>query len=101
MLLEGIDWRRPERTWTPQIAVQVTVVILLYSCGTCGYFYMVSRRTALMIVALPDLDQLDIEALKMLVIEEREQRLEAHAAHLQSLAAQHLELIRACNRSNI
>jgi len=21
MLLEGIDWRRPERTWTPQIAV--------------------------------------------------------------------------------
>ncbi|MGH6675854.1 MAG: IS66 family insertion sequence element accessory protein TnpB, partial [Xanthobacteraceae bacterium] len=21
MLLEGIDWRRPQRTWTPQIAV--------------------------------------------------------------------------------
>jgi transposase len=21
MLLEGIDWRRPERTWTPEIAV--------------------------------------------------------------------------------
>lgn len=21
MLLEGIDWRRPERTWTPQTAV--------------------------------------------------------------------------------
>lgn len=21
MLLEGIDWRRPERTWTPQMAV--------------------------------------------------------------------------------
>ena len=21
MLLDGIDWRRPERTWTPQIAV--------------------------------------------------------------------------------
>jgi transposase len=21
MLLEGIDWRKPERTWTPQIAV--------------------------------------------------------------------------------
>ena len=21
MLMEGIDWRRPERTWTPQIAV--------------------------------------------------------------------------------
>src|ERR1035437_10099296 len=21
MLLEGIDWRRPERTWTPDIAV--------------------------------------------------------------------------------
>jgi transposase len=21
MLLEGIDWRRPERTWTPQVAV--------------------------------------------------------------------------------
>jgi transposase len=21
MLMEGIDWRRPERTWTPQVAV--------------------------------------------------------------------------------
>jgi len=21
MLMEGIDWRRPQRTWTPQIAV--------------------------------------------------------------------------------
>ena len=21
MLLEGIDWRRPQRTWTPEIAV--------------------------------------------------------------------------------
>jgi len=21
MLLEGIDWRRPERTWDPQMAV--------------------------------------------------------------------------------
>ena len=21
MLLEGIDWRRPERTWDPQLAV--------------------------------------------------------------------------------
>ena len=21
MLLEGIDWRRPERTWTPEVAV--------------------------------------------------------------------------------
>jgi len=21
MLLEGIDWRRPERTWTPQMSV--------------------------------------------------------------------------------
>jgi transposase len=21
MLIEGIDWRRPERTWTPQVAV--------------------------------------------------------------------------------
>jgi transposase len=21
MLLEGIDWRRPQKTWTPEIAV--------------------------------------------------------------------------------
>jgi transposase len=21
MLMEGIDWRRPERTWTPQVAI--------------------------------------------------------------------------------
>src|ERR1022692_4878259 len=33
MLLEGIDWRRPERTWAPQLAVGVTSVIPLYSCG--------------------------------------------------------------------
>jgi transposase len=33
MLLEGIDWRRPERTWAPQMAVRVTSVIPLYSCG--------------------------------------------------------------------
>jgi transposase len=54
---------------------------------------MVSWHTVRMIVAaLPDLDQLDMEALKMLVIEEREQRLRAHTAHRQALAAQHLEL---------
>jgi transposase len=54
---------------------------------------MISWHTALMIVAaLPDLDRLDMEALKMLVMREREQRLEAHAAHRQALAAQHLEL---------
>jgi len=46
----------------------------------------------MIVAALPDLDQLDVEALKMLVIEEREQRLRAHAAHRQALAAQHLEL---------
>jgi transposase len=46
----------------------------------------------MIVAALPDLDQLDIEALKMLIIEEREQRLEAHAAHRQALAVQHLEL---------
>src|ERR1017187_9577834 len=46
----------------------------------------------MIVAALPDLEQLDIEALKMLVIEEREQRLEAHIAHRQALAAQHLEL---------
>ena len=42
--------------------------------------------------ALPDLDQLDNEALKRLVIRERAQRFEAHTAHQQALAAQHLEL---------
>jgi transposase len=21
MLLEGIDWRRPQRTWTPEVAI--------------------------------------------------------------------------------
>jgi transposase len=46
----------------------------------------------MIVAALPDLDQLDIEALKLLVMREREQRLEAHAAHRQALAAQHLEL---------
>jgi len=25
MLLEGIDWRRPERTWTPQMSCRCTV----------------------------------------------------------------------------
>jgi transposase len=33
MLLEGIDWRRPQRTWTPEIAVCVTMKILLCSCA--------------------------------------------------------------------
>jgi transposase len=46
----------------------------------------------MIVAALPDLDQLDMEALKMLVIEEREQRLRAHTAHRQALAAQHQEL---------
>jgi transposase len=36
MLLEGIDWRRPERTFVPQIAVRLIVVIPLYSCSFCG-----------------------------------------------------------------
>jgi transposase len=46
----------------------------------------------MVVAALPDLDRLDIEALKLLVMREREQRLEAHAAHRQALAVQHLEL---------
>src|ERR1039457_6305051 len=36
MLLEGIDWRRPQRTWTPEIAVRAASVIPLYSCGFCS-----------------------------------------------------------------
>ena len=32
MLLEGIDWRRVERTWTPEVAVWLTIVIPLYLC---------------------------------------------------------------------
>ena len=46
----------------------------------------------MVVAALADLDQLDIEALKTLLIAERVQRLEAHAAHQQSLVAQQLEL---------
>ena len=41
MLLEGIDWRRPQRTWAPEIAVSVTIQILLYSCG---FSYRMARR---------------------------------------------------------
>jgi transposase len=36
MLLEGIDWRRPERTWAPPAAVGLIIEILLCSCAFCG-----------------------------------------------------------------
>ena len=52
----------------------------------------------MIVAALPDLEQLDIEALKMLVIEEREQRLEAHIG--KRLPRSTWNLIRARNRSN-
>jgi hypothetical protein len=41
----------------------------------------------MVVAALADLDQLDVEALKTLLIAEREQRLEAYARHQQSLVA--------------
>jgi hypothetical protein len=64
-------------------------VIPLIHAPFVHLFHIVSWHTALMVVAaLPDLDQLDVEALKMLVVQERERRLDAHAA----LAAKHLEL---------
>ena len=43
-------------------------------------------------VPLPDLDSLDMEALKTLVMREREQRLEALAAQHETLQQLHAEL---------
>ena len=36
MLLEGIDWRRVERTWHAGSCSLMTKLILLYSCTFCG-----------------------------------------------------------------
>src|ERR1700722_20139058 len=44
--------------------------------------------------ALPDLDQLDIEALKALVVEQHGQRQQASLAHLEALSAQGHEIER-------
>jgi hypothetical protein len=44
--------------------------------------------------ALPDLDQLDIEALKTLVVEQHAQRRQANSAHLEALSAQSHEIER-------
>jgi transposase len=37
MLLEGIDWHGPERTWTPEVAFCVTSVIPQYSQAFCSF----------------------------------------------------------------
>ena len=44
--------------------------------------------------ALPDLDGLDIEALRALVVEQHAQRRQAYSAHLEALSAQGHEIER-------
>ena len=44
--------------------------------------------------ALPDLDRLDIEALRALVVEQHAQRRQAYSAHLEALSAQSHEIER-------
>src|SRR5258708_22510703 len=44
--------------------------------------------------ALPDLDRLDIEALRALVVEQHAQRRQAYSAHLEALSAQSHEIDR-------
>jgi transposase len=44
--------------------------------------------------ALPDLDRLDIEALRALVVEQHAQRRQAYSAHLKALSAQSHEIER-------
>jgi transposase len=55
----------------------------------------VSWHTAVMVAtALPDLDRLDIEALRALVVEQHAQRRQAYSAHLKALSAQSHEIDR-------
>ena len=54
-----------------------------------------SWHTAVMVAtALPDLDGLDIEALRALVVEQHAQRRQAYSAHLEALSAQSQEIER-------
>src|SRR5436309_6774351 len=88
MLLEGIDWRRPERTWDPQ----------LYARGSFAQLF--SRREdrgsesscdtpRMSVVALPDLNVLPAEALRALILVQHQQLLsrESEIAHLKLLIA--------------
>jgi len=74
MLLEGIDWRRPQRTWDAGDRGLIDTCDSPYSCGLCSCFPLIFMHTVCMDSAqLPDLEGLDREALKALLVQHQEQ----------------------------
>jgi transposase len=102
MLLEGIDWRRPQRTAPPQMAVEDTFAQLFVQVSL-----LIARLggilSRLLAATLPDLHALDREALHALLIAEHTERLatqDALVATQQRLSSreneiEHLKLLLA------